>query len=108
MSEARIPVPHPGEILLEDYLRPMGISQNQLSQSMRVPANRIHAIIHGRRAITAETALRLGQALGTSPELWLGLQMEYDLRKAKQELAATIEREVLLLSAAQATIREPP
>jgi addiction module HigA family antidote len=75
----------------------MGISQNQLAQSMRVPANRIHAIIHGKRAITAETALRLGQALGTSAELWLGLQMEYDLRKAGQKYAERIMREVLPL-----------
>ncbi len=64
---------------------------------MRVPPNRIHAIVHGRRAITAETALRLGQALGTSAELWLGLQLEYDLRKAKQEYADTIQKEVLAL-----------
>ena len=62
---------------------------------MRVPANRIHAIIHGKRAITAETALRLGRALGTSAELWLGLQMEYDLRKAGQKYAEAIKREVL-------------
>jgi antitoxin HigA-1 len=97
MTEERIPIPHPGEILLEDYLEPMGISQNQLARSMRIPANRIHAIIHGRRAITAETALRLGQALGTSAELWLGLQMDYDLRRAEQEHCKTIEREVLPL-----------
>jgi addiction module HigA family antidote len=64
---------------------------------MRVPANRIHAIIQGKRAITAETALRLGQALGTSAELWLGLQMEYDLRKAGQKYAEAIKREVLPL-----------
>ena len=79
MGTELIPVPHPGEILLEDYLIPMGISQNRLARSMRVPANRIHAIIHRERAISAETALRLGQTLGTSAELWLGLQMEYDL-----------------------------
>jgi addiction module HigA family antidote len=97
MSAEKIPVPHPGEILLEDYLIPMGVSQNELARSMRVPPNRIHAIVHGRRAITAETALRLGQALGTSAELWLGLQMEYDLRKAKQEYADTIQKEVLAL-----------
>jgi antitoxin HigA-1 len=99
MSEERIPVPHPGEILQEGYLEPMGISQNQLARSMRVPTNRIHAIVHGQRAITAETALRLGRALGTSAELWLGLQMEYDLRTAEQELAEAIEREVLPLRA---------
>jgi antitoxin HigA-1 len=99
MSEERILVPHPGEILREDYLEPMGISQNLLAHSMRVPVNCIHAIVRGQRAITAETALRLGHALGTSAELWLGLQMEYDLRKAEQELAEAIEREVLPLRA---------
>lgn len=75
----------------------MGISQNKLARSMRVPVNRIHAIVHGKRAITAETALRLGRALGTSPDLWLGLQMEYDLRRAGQKFAETIKREVLPL-----------
>jgi antitoxin HigA-1 len=98
MTVERIPVPHPGEILLIDYLEPMGISQNRLARSMRVPANRIHAIVHGERAITAETALRLGQALGTSADLWLGLQMEYDLRVAEREFAEAIEREVLPLN----------
>lgn len=97
MSEERIPIPHPGEILLKDYLEPMKITQHQLAQSMRVPANRIYSIVHGERAITAETALRIGQALGTSADLWLGLQMEYDLRKAEQEYAEAIEREVLPL-----------
>jgi addiction module HigA family antidote len=99
MKEKNIPVPHPGEILLEDYLTPMGISQNQLARSMRVPPNRIHLIVQGKRAITAETALRLGQALGTSADLWLGLQMEYDLRKAQQEYSEIIQREVLPLVA---------
>jgi addiction module HigA family antidote len=99
MIEDRIPVPHPGEILSQDYLEPMRISQNQLARSMRVPANRIHAIVNGKRAITAETALRLGQALGTSAELWLGLQMDYDLRKAEQEYSKAIEKEVLPLYA---------
>ena len=97
MNVERIPIPHPGEILLVDYLEPMGISQNQLARSMRVPANRIHAIVHAERAITAETALRLGQALGTSAELWLGLQMEYDLRTAVVKYSDAIKREVLPL-----------
>lgn len=101
MNEGPIPLPHPGEILLEDYFKPMGISQNRLARGMRVPANRIHAIVQGKRAITAETALRLGLALGTSAELWLGLQMEYDLRKARQEQSATIEKEVLPLHSHQ-------
>ncbi|MFU8773317.1 MAG: HigA family addiction module antitoxin [Anaerolineales bacterium] len=90
-----LPVPHPGEILLEDYLKPMGISQNRLALAMRVPPNRISEIVNGKRSISAETALRIGRALGTSGELWLGLQMEYDIRVAKQITSEIIEQEVI-------------
>jgi addiction module HigA family antidote len=91
----KIPPVHPGEVLHEDYLIPMGISQNQLALSMRVPANRISEIIQGKRAITAETALRLARAIGTSPDFWLNLQMYYDLRIAEESLAGVLEREVI-------------
>jgi len=90
-----IPPVHPGEVLLEDYLIPMEISQNQLAQAMRVPPNRINEIVHGKRTITAETALRLARAIGTSPDFWLNLQTIYDLRVAKETYADIVEREVI-------------
>jgi addiction module HigA family antidote len=91
----KIPPVHPGEVLHEDYLVPKGISQNQLALSMRVPSNRISEIVQGKRAITAETALRLARAIGTSPDFWLNLQMQYDLRIAEESLADVLEREVI-------------
>jgi len=71
---------HPGEILLEEFLRPMGISQNQLAREIDVPVSRVSAIIKGTRAITADTALRFSRYFGTSAEMWLNLQSQYDLR----------------------------
>jgi len=91
----KIPPVHPGEVLHEDYLIPMGVSQNQLALSMRVPPNRISEIIQCKRAITAKTALRLARAIGTSPDFWLNLQMYYDLRIAEESLAGVLEREVI-------------
>ena len=73
----------------------MGISQNRLALAMRVPPNRISEIVNGKRSISAETALRIGRALGTSGELWLGLQMEYDIWVAKQIASKIIEQEVI-------------
>jgi len=75
---------HPGEILLEDFMRPLGISINQLARDLDVPPNRIGAIVNGTRSITADTALRLGAYFGVSPETWLGLQIDYDLRLIRQ------------------------
>ena len=72
----------PSEILLEEFMKPLGISQNRLARDIDVPPARINDIVHGRRAITADTALRLGKYFGTSAELWMGLQMDYDLRRA--------------------------
>ncbi len=95
----KIPPVHPGEVLLEDYLIPKGISQNQLALSMRVPSNRINEIIRGKRAITAETALRLARAIGTSPDFWLNLQMQYDLRIAEDNLADVLEKEIIPITA---------
>lgn len=75
---------HPGEILLEDFMKPMGIGINQLARDLDVPPNRIGAIVNRTRAITADTALRLGTYFGVSPETWLGLQIDYDLRLLRQ------------------------
>lgn len=85
---------HPGEILLEDFMKPLGLSANRLALELHVPANRIQAIVRGERAITADTALRVARYFGTSAEVWIGLQADYELRKAKSELSKTIEREV--------------
>lgn len=74
---------HPGEILITEFLEPMGISANRLAKHIAVPANRITSIIKGQRGITGDTALRLSKALGTSPEFWLNLQCHFDLERAK-------------------------
>jgi addiction module HigA family antidote len=100
MTKIIAPV-HPGEILLEDFLIPMGISQNKLALAMRVPANRVNEIIHGKRAVTAETALRFGLALGTSPDVWMNLQAIYDLRMAEETIGDRLRSEVLALSQEQ-------
>ena len=95
MARARKKPPlHPGEVLHEDFIVPTGISVHRLAMDLRVPANRIAEIVKGTRAISADTALRLSRYLGTSAEFWLGLQSDYDLEKAKDELAARIAREV--------------
>ena len=75
---------HPGEILLEDFLQPMGISINHLAREIEVPPGRISTIVNGKRSITADTALRLGMYFNVSPELWLNLQTDYDLRIARR------------------------
>ena len=85
---------HPGEMLREEFLIPLGITQNALALKIRVPATRIGEIIHGKRAITPDTALRLARFFGNSPEFWLNLQQMHDLSRAKLELGKTIEREV--------------
>ena len=85
---------HPGEILFEDFMKPLGISMNRLARDLRVPATRVHSIVHGKRAISADTALRLGAYFDVSAETWLGLQLEYDIRVAKRQAGETIAREV--------------
>jgi addiction module HigA family antidote len=85
---------HPGEILLEDFMRPLGISINQLARDLDVPPNRIGAIVNGTRSITADTALRLGTYFGVSPETWLGLQIDYDLRLTRQRDGDRIIRSI--------------
>lgn len=84
----------PGEMLTEEFLKPLGISQNQLALEIRVPANRIGQIIRGIRAITPDTALRLSRYFGNSPEFWLNLQQAWDLSKARRESAKEIEEQV--------------
>jgi len=90
----KIPPLPPGEVLYEDFVVPTGISIHRLAMDLRVPANRIAEIVKGERAISADTALRLARYLGTSAEFWLGLQSDYELEKAKDQLAAKIAREV--------------
>jgi addiction module HigA family antidote len=85
---------HPGEVLLEEFLKPLEISQYKLAMGLRVPATRIGEIVHGRRAITPETSLRLARYFGTSPEFWLNLQQSFDLTRVKVEQEAKIAREV--------------
>jgi len=89
---------HPGEVLLEEFLKPMNLSQNQVALAMRVPARRINEIVQGKRRITADTALRLARYFEVSPQFWLGLQMDYDLDIAEDHLGNKLEREVIPLS----------
>ena len=97
-SEKLQPI-HPGEVLLEEFLKPMELSQNRLALDIRVPARRINEIVHGKRRVTADTALRLSRYFGTSPEFWLGLQMDYDLDIASDELADRLEKEIIAYTA---------
>jgi addiction module HigA family antidote len=90
----KLPPVDPGEVLREDFMVPTGTSINKLALDLHVAPNRILEIVKGKRAITADTALRLAQYLGTTPDFWLGLQMQYDLERAQDELAEKIQREV--------------
>jgi antitoxin HigA-1 len=94
MTEETLRPVHPGEVLLEEFLKPMGLSQNRLALSIGVHARRINEIVLGKRSITADTALRLARFFGTSPQFWLGLQTEYDLDLAADALGARLETEV--------------
>jgi addiction module HigA family antidote len=94
MTEDNLKPIHPGEILLEEFLKPMDLSQNRLALSIGVPARRINEIVLGKRRITADTALRLARYFGNSAQFWLGLQMDYDLDVAEDALADRIRREV--------------
>ncbi|MHC4168144.1 MAG: HigA family addiction module antitoxin [Planctomycetota bacterium] len=100
MSKKKIPPLHPGEVLFEEFLKPMNISQNRLGQGLGVSARRINEIVHGKRSITADTALRLGRYFGNSPQFWLGLQMDYDLDVETDRLSGRIEKEVKKLTCA--------
>ena len=85
---------HPGEVLLEEFLIPMEISQNRLARNIGVPPRRINEIVHGKRAVTADTALRLARYFGTSEAFWMGLQADYDLEEARTHLGDRLKREV--------------
>jgi addiction module HigA family antidote len=84
----------PGDVLLEEFLRPMGISQNQLARDIKVPANRVSQIIHGKREITSDTALRLGKYFGIEPEFWLNLQVRYNMKITRNKIGKQIDKEV--------------
>lgn len=92
------PIP-PGEILLEEFMKPMDISINRLAREIMVPPGRISEIVNGKRAITADTALRLGKFFGVSPEIWLDLQSDYDLRVARRTVGREIEKRIHTLAA---------
>ena len=92
------PIP-PGEILFEDFMRPLNISMNRLARDIDVPPNRISAIVRGRRAITADTALRLGKYFGVSPETWLDLQSDYELRVLRRSEWPRIEPRIRTIAA---------
>ncbi|MFN3597077.1 MAG: HigA family addiction module antitoxin [Rubricoccaceae bacterium] len=94
MPEHALPPVHPGEILAEEFLGPLGLSQNKAALAMRVPARRINEIVHGKRSVTADTALRLARYLGMSAALWMSLQAHYDLQIATDAAGERIAREV--------------
>ena len=94
----KLPPIHPGEILLEEFLRPMGISQYRLAKSISVPPRRINEVVHGNRAVTADTALRLSRFFGTSERFWMNLQTRYELEREKDRLGDRLEDEVVELA----------
>ncbi len=100
MSKKKMLPLHPGEILLEEFLKPMGLSQNRLALDIRVPARRINEIVLGKRRITADTALRLARYFKMSPQFWLGLQIDYDLDVAEDKLADRLDKEIQVYSPA--------
>ncbi len=91
MFTDKIPPIHPGEVLLEEFLKPWGVSQNRLAQHMGISTNRLNEVVRGRRGITGDTALRLARATNTTPEFWLNLQALYDLETAKDRLGDRLE-----------------
>ncbi|MGA7459606.1 MAG: HigA family addiction module antitoxin [Candidatus Korobacteraceae bacterium] len=93
-KSAKLAPIHPGEILREDFMKPLGISMNRLALDLRVPVTRIAEIVHERRGITPDTALRLGRYFNTSPRFWLNAQSSYDLEVAQDALQSAIEHEV--------------
>lgn len=100
MTNERFTPVYPGEILIEDFLKPMQISQYRLAKDISVPPRRINEIVHGKRAITADTALRLSRYFGTSERFWLNLQTRYDLEVEKDRLKGCLEKEVSVLGEA--------
>jgi addiction module HigA family antidote len=94
MKRKKLAAVHPGEVLLEEFLKPMGLSQNRLALSISVHPRRVNEIVLGKRAVTANTALRLARYFGTSPKFWLGLQADYDLDIAEDQLGDRLAGEV--------------
>ena len=88
----KLPNIHPGEVLFEEFLNPMDISQNRLARAMGVPPRRINEIVHGKRAVTADTAIRLALSLGTSEQFWMGLQADFDLEEARKSARKVLEK----------------
>ena len=93
MTDKLFPI-HPGEVLLEEFIKPMNLSQNRLAIDIGVDARRINEIVLGKRSVTADTALRLARFFGNSPQFWLGLQTQYDLDIAEDQLGKRLDREV--------------
>jgi len=100
MRVRKHPPIHPGEILLADFLEPLGLSQYRLAQGLSVPARRINEIVHGTRAITADTALRLARYFGTTERFWLNLQARFDLEVQRDRLGDRLRKEVMILDRA--------
>ena len=98
MPNRKLPPLHPGRILLEEFLKPLGISQRRLAKDVSVPPRRINEVVRGSRAITADTALRLARFFGTSERFWLNLQTRYDLEVEKDRLGDRLEREIRVLA----------
>jgi addiction module HigA family antidote len=98
MKNKKLPPIHPGEILIEEFLKPMGLSQYRLAKDISVPPRRINEIVHGKRSISADTALRLGRFFGMSPQFWLNLQTRFDLEVTEDLLAERLETEVQVLN----------
>ncbi len=96
MRDTKFRPVHPGKILLKEFIKPMGISQTRLALFINVPARRINEIVLGKRGISADTALRLGRYFGTSPQFWLGLQMDYDVHVAQNRLGDSLNRDILM------------
>ncbi|MBT9612143.1 MAG: HigA family addiction module antidote protein [Burkholderiales bacterium] len=92
VGRGRLPDIHPGEILNEDFLGPLGVTQYRLAQAVAVPPRRINEIVHGKRAISADTALRLARYFGTTPDFWINLQAQYDLRQAEKSLKQIMDK----------------
>lgn len=100
MGRKKLDPIHPGEVLFEEFIKPMGLSQNRLANDIGVPPRRINEIVHGKRRVTADTALRLAKYFKMSPEFWLGLQMDYELDLEMDRLGSRLNKEVGVYSRA--------
>jgi addiction module HigA family antidote len=101
MTQQKINPVHPGEVLMEEFLKPMGISQNKLARAISVPPRRINEIVLEKRSISADTALRLAQYFGNSAKFWMGLQSDYDLDIAKDKVGQRIQKEIRVYAVRQ-------